>query len=260
MALVEGSIKKISKPIDYKILAIIFALTVGYQMSLYQVDPDEFNIPEMLYLAGILACAVASLIVSKRYWGSDIFGRAYLFLGLGFVSMFIGDLGYVYYDHILGLDPYPSPFDIGFFASYVFASLHLFLNTRYFKRKWNIQMKILLIVLPILVVLVSTYTAYVEWGEYEELPFDLFYGALWAIGASITLSFAILGASVFRESNLGSVWLLLVIGIFIWMVSDVWYAYTEIFEGFDNTHPTNTLWMASFMIIIYALYKHQKTL
>jgi hypothetical protein len=76
--------------------------------------------------------------------------------------------------------------------------------------------------------------------------------------ASIELALAVLGAFVFRRSVLKEVWLLLVIGIFIWTVGDIWYVYTELFEAFDNTHPTNTLWMASFMVVIYALYKHQK--
>ena len=103
----EPTKKKLSNPINYKVLGIIFALTVAYQISLYQVDPEEFNIPEALYLAGIRACAGFAFMVSNRYRGSEIFSKAYLFLGLAFIGWFIGDLGYVYYDHVLELDPYP---------------------------------------------------------------------------------------------------------------------------------------------------------
>ncbi len=254
----EKIIKKIASSINVKVLVAIFALTIAYQISLYFVDPDIFNVPEFLYLAGILACAVASFIVAKRYRGSAVFGKAYLFLGLAFVSWFIGDLGYVYYDHILQEDPYPNPFDVGFAASYVFASLHLYLNTRYFRPQWNTAMKSLVIIFPIVMGLGYSLVAYAEWGDYDELPFDLVYGNIWAVGASIELALAVLGAFVFRRSVLKEVWLLLVIGIFIWTVGDIWYVYTELFETFDNTHPTNTLWMASFMVVIYALYKHQK--
>ena len=254
----EKSIKKITSSINYKVLGVIVVLTVAYQISLYLVDPEKFNVPEFLYLAGILACAVASFIVSKRYRGSKVFGKAYLFLGLAFVSWFIGDLGYVYYDHILQLDPYPNPFDLFFALSYVFACLHLYLNTRYFRPNWNSEMKSLVIILPIVMGVAYTLVAYAEWGDYEELPFDLVYGNIWVIGASAELGLVILGAIVFRRSVLKEVWLLLVIGIFIWTVGDIWYVYTELFEAFDNTHPTNTLWMASFMVVIYALYKHRK--
>ena len=256
----EKTIKKLSSSINYKVLVIIFALTIAYQISLYQVNPDEFNIPEALYLAGIIACAGFSFMVAKRYRGSEVFSKAYLFLGLAFVSWFIGDLGYVYYDHVLQLDPYPNPFDVGFAASYVFASIHLVLNTRYFRPQWNKEMKMLLVGLPMVMFVVYTLVAYSVWGDYEELSFDLFYGNLFAVGASIELALAILGAVVFRQSILKEVWLLLVIGIFIWTIGDVWYGFAEVLETFDNTHPTNTLWMASFMVVIYALYKHRKVI
>lgn len=253
--------KKItSSTINYKVLGIIFALTIVYQISLYLVDPDEFNVPEALYLAGIFACAVSAFIVAKRYRGSEVFSKAYLFLGLAFVSWFIGDVGYVYYDHVLQLDPYPNPFDVGFAISYLFASLHLVLNTRYFRPQWNIEMKIVLVTLPLVMLVGYSLIAYAVWGDYDELSFDIIYGNLFAVGATIELALAILGAVVFRRSILKEVWLLLVIGIFIWTIGDVWYAFAEVFETFDNTHPTNTLWMLSFMIVIYALYKHRKVI
>ena len=261
MSLMEEKTKeKLSNPINYKILGIILALTIAYQFSLYHADPEEFNVPEILYLSAILATAGFSFMVFKRYRGSEVFGKAYLFLGLAFVSVFIGDFGYVYYDHVLGLDPYPNPFDVGFAAGYVFAILHLVLNIRYFRPQWNTEMKIFLVVLPIVMVSVYTIVAYAEWGDYEELPFDLFYGNLFTVGSSLILALAVLGAVVFRRSILKEAWLLLVLGIFIWAFTDTWYAYTEVFESFDNTHPTNTLWVASYLVIMYALYKHRKVI
>ena len=254
----EVTKKKLSSPINYKVLVVIAVLTIAYQISLYQVDPEEFNVPEIIYLSGILASAGFSFMVSKRYQGSAIFSKAYLFLGLAFIGWFIGDFGYVYYDHVLDLDPYPNPFDIGFAASYVFSALHLLLNTRYFRPEWNKGMKILLVAIPVVTIIAYSAFAAAEWGDYEELSFDIFYGNIFAGGASAVLALAILGAIVFRQSILKEVWLLLVIGIFIWTVADVWYAFAEVFETFDNTHPTNTLWMLTFMIVIYALYKHRK--
>ena len=121
-------------------------------------------------------------------------------------------------------------------------------------------MKICLFAIPIVIVLTYTVVAFFEWGDYEELPFDLFYGSIFAAGTAIVLAFAVIGVSVFRQSILGKVWLLLAIGIFLSTIADVWYVYIEIFEAFNNQHPANTIWMASFMIIIYALYKHQKTI
>jgi len=67
-----------------------------------------------------------------------------------------------------------------------------------------------------------------------------------------------LGVMVFRHSNLAMVWILIATGIIIYTISDFWYYLLELFEGFDLSHPTNTLWVLSFMIITYGLILHHK--
>ena len=253
---------KLENPIDYRILILILGLSIGFQILLFSdlSDNEEFTIDDGFYLAGILGCGIAGTIVSKKYWGSEVFGKAYLFLGIGFFSWFIGDTMYFYYDYVLKIDTWPTPADVFFVGFYVLATLHLYLNSRYFRKDWNAPMKISIIVIPIVIVATYTIVAFFEWGDYEELPFDLFYGAIFAAGSAIVLAFAVVGVSVFRQSILGKVWLLLAIGIFLSTLADVWYVYLEIFEVFTSQHPANTIWVASFMIIIYALYKHQKTI
>jgi len=79
------------------------------------------------------------------------------------------------------------------------------------------------------------------------------------MGSSMVLSFAILGASIFKRGVLGTVWLLLVIGLMINAAGDVWYYNLEIFEAYYDAHPVTTMWYVANMFIIYALYKHLKT-
>ena len=63
-------------------------------------------------------------------------------------------------------------------------------------------MKSFLVILPVVMITAYTIAAYVAWGDYEELHFDVFYGNIFTVGASITLALAILGAVVFRQSVL----------------------------------------------------------
>ena len=128
------------------------------------------------------------------------------------------------------------------------------------KRKWGKTTKLWLIAFPIVLVAFFTFVSYTEWGVYEELPFDLFYGGIFVAGIGIMLSFAVFGASVFRQSVLGTVWLLLAIGLALFAFADVWYYYLEIFEEFTDLHVVNPIWIASFLTLIYALYKHMKAI
>jgi len=255
------TIEKISNRINYKVIAIIVALTaVDLIYGLYFFDGSYFDIKDGSYMAGLAAIGVCAIVVARKYRGSEMLGKAYLFLGLGFFSWFFADVGYYYQQFVLDIDPWPSIFDIGFFASYVFAILHLSLNIRYFKPKWTKEIKIFLVVIPIIAVTSFSLIAYDAWGDYDELMFDLGYSNLYIVGISITVAFAVVGATVFKHSVLKETWLLLAIGIFLWVATDSVYFYLETIEEFTHNHPINSGWTAAFMVIIYALYKHAKVL
>jgi len=254
-------IKKISIKLNYKVIIVIACLAiVDLIYGLYFFDGSYFDIKDGFYMAGIAACGIASVLVARKHNYSKIFGKAYLFLGIGFFSWFVADVGYYYNQFVLDVDPWPSLFDAGIFASYVFAICHLYINTRFFKPKWTRIIKATLVLIPVIAVSTFTIIAYDAWGEYDELIFDLFYSNLFVVGASVTLVFAVVGASVFRYSVFKETWLLLALGIFLWTMADFTYAYLETIESFTHNHPINTLWTISFMIIIYALYKHHKAI
>ena len=255
----EKSSDPTSLTLDYRILGIIGGLIIAYQIGLFlTADEPGYNITDTTYLIAIGLVATFGMIVAKRYYRSSVFGNAHILLGLGFVAMLIGDLAFYYYEYILEIDPYPSPFDIAFLVGYVCVITHLVLNTKFFKPKFTIKDKAMLVLIPVLVTSVYVVTALQEWGEYDELTFDIFWGSLFAVGSSTTLAFTVLGVSIFRNSALKEVWLLLVVGIFLWMAADVWYYYLETFEAYYSSHVVNTMWMASFLLIIYALIQHKK--
>ena len=96
--------------------------------------------------------------------------------------------------------------------------------------------------------------------EYEEPDFDYYYGIIFVAGASITLSLAAMGALVFRGGMLGIVWMLILIGILIFAIGDVWYYWLEVYGEYDLLHPVNLFWYIPDGIVIYALYKHSKAI
>ena len=82
----------------------------------------------------------------------------------------------------------------------------------------------------------------------------------YVVSSAILLALALVAFVVFRHSVLGVAWTMLVIGIFLYAVADVWYYYLEEIGAFSIKDPVNTLWILSNSIMIYALYKHKKTI
>lgn len=250
-----------SHAINYKVIILIAALTVG-NLYYYEYIYDDccFDLIDGIFMGLLLTVGTVSILVAKKYRGSDIFGKAYLFLGLGFYAWFVGDIFFYYYWFVLDIFPYPSPGDFFFVLNYAFAIVHLYLNIRYFRRRWNSGIKAIIVGIPIFAVISFTLFAYNAWGNYDELAFDLFYSNIFVVGISLTFAFSVVGVIVFRHSVLKETWLLLASGILVWAIADSIFTYLETIEEFTHNHPINSMWMASFMIIIYALYRHHKVL
>ena len=95
------SIDVSSQGLDYRVLGIIGGLIIAYQIGLFLTANDPgYNITDTVYLIALGLTAIFGIIVAKRYRGSEMFGKAYLFLGLGLFSMLIGDLAFYYYEYI----------------------------------------------------------------------------------------------------------------------------------------------------------------
>jgi hypothetical protein len=243
--------------LNYKTIGIIIILTISYQFYISEImlDNGELQFGSITYGLGALMSGIFALYVAKRYKGSEIFGVTYASLGIGLLFLFVGDTTYIIYEHVLEEDPYPSMADVFFLIYYPFTAYHLIRNIGYFKKDLNLSSKLFVPGLTLTIVLIF---AFISFDKIEGHSFDFYFGLIFVFGSSLILSLAILGVTVFRHSILGVAWLLLAIGIFLFTFADVWYYYLEIAEEYSGSHFTNTLWITSNMIIVYALYKHKK--
>jgi hypothetical protein len=245
--------------LNYKTLGLIVGLVVSFHISillgLALPIGDRYDTTQLIQNVIPLIPSIMAFFVTRRYWGSAVFGKAYFALGLAFLMIFIGEIIWSYYTVVLQEDPYPSIADIFFFAFYPLAIYHLLKNILYFKRRFDILTKIWLTLIPVAIVSIYAYL-----GSEADLwyTFHLYYGSIFVAATSTTLSFAILGMLIFRHTMLGIVWLLLALGIMINSVADVWYYYLELFEQYGGTHVVNSMWIMGYVIVAYALYKHTK--
>ena len=245
--------------LNYTAIGIIIILTISYQIYISEImlDNGELHFGSITYGLGALISGIFALYVARKYRGSQIFGVTYASLGIGLLFLFAGDSTYLYYEHVLDEDPYPSIADVFFLLYYPFVAYHLIRNIGYFKKTFSLPSKLFVPGLTLAVVLIF---AFVSFDEIEGHSFDFYFGLIFVFGSSLILSLAILGVTVFRRSILGVAWLLLAVGLFLFTFADVWYYYLELVEEYSDGHFTNTLWITSNMIIVYALYKHKKTI
>ncbi|HEV2193499.1 MAG TPA: histidine kinase [Nitrosopumilaceae archaeon] len=249
--------EKIQNPIDLKLIVVIFGVAVAFQIYLYAAFPVPNNASHLIDVISIinpLISSIAAFSVAKKYWGSRVFGKAYLALAIGLAMNFIGETVYGIYD-VLGYDTTFTAADIFFYAFYPLIMAHLILNIRFFKPKIGILTKMWVVAIPITITVVYSFLSFQKHGEAN---FSFYTGLIYVILGSIILSGTMLGTRIFRQGALGVSWLVLLIGVILLTFADVWFSYLDTFDQYTLTHPVNLFWYSGYMIITYALYKHQK--
>ncbi|MBA4718617.1 MAG: hypothetical protein HRO68_05825 [Nitrosopumilus sp.] len=134
---------------------------------------------------------------------------------------------------------------------------HIVINVRYFVEKLENSQKSLLIGLPVVIILgyslVVTNMPLEDTGEfYYYLPF--------VSASSIVLGLATVAFTLSRQTALISAWFVLLIGLVIGTIGDILYNYAATLGIYSVNDFSNVFWISSSSIIIYALYKHQKSI
>jgi len=271
----ESKPEKLDSGINYYVIAAIFVASIFYTVGL-ALEPDidsELDFFEAILTISFAAAAIFGFSVAKRYWGSKVFGRAYLALALGYASYFVGwALWFVYEIFYQVENPYPYYPDIFYFAYYPLAIYHIRTNIHYFRRKLNSKQNFVIFSIPVAVTLLYAFFGYVPLDvpngifstttlpipEYDfDFHKEFWVGAAFVFATSLVFSYATIGAQVFRGTVLGPAWGLLLVGFALNTFGDIPYYYFELFGIFDRADPANGMWVAGTMIVCYALYKHR---
>ncbi|WP_316504191.1 hypothetical protein [Nitrosopumilus sp.] len=182
---------------------------------------------------------------------------SYLILGVGYFFAFVGEISFVYFVDILGEESSPILSEISFLILYVLILIHLAINIRYFADRLVLYQKVLLGVIPIAMILTYSFLLF-DTGNVDdfELPYSLVAISL----SSLTVSFAVVGFTLFKQTALMIAWFLLLVGMFAGSVGDIANYYLVAIGDFNSiSNYSTTLWITSNAIVIYALYRHQRT-
>ena len=244
---------------SYKIILAVLGVAIAIQLS--SKIPIAFFESEIVASTAIvilpLAVSISSFVVSRNYGGSKIFGKSYFILGVSYLLFFLGEATFYFY-----IDPFEA-YDFRIFIEMMFVSsmilliLHIIINIRYFAEKFETYQKIMLAVIPSVVV--AGYV--IALGDaVPENTNEYFFNLFMTAKSAVSLGLVIVAFTVFRHTALFVPWFLLLIGFLLSTMGDTFYRYTDTIASYDTTDPATGLWLASSMMVIYALYKHQKSI
>ena len=246
--------EKLGSPINFKIIAVIAGLVLGFHFLVNYSEGSDALIYGFSMIIP-LAVSVFAFVTSRRYSGTLVYSKAYVMLGIAFLLMFFAEFTYFIYEQFLDLDPYPSIADVFFFVFYPMIIAYLIINLKFFAPQISKSGYAFIFGTPIVATLTYVYFTISDFGS-----FDFYYGIIFVAAASITLGLSIHTAKIFKGGLIGTAWLILLIGIIINVIGDVWYYYIEVIGEYSLADPVNLCWYSAYLLILYALYKHKVAL
>lgn len=241
--------------INYKILLLILGTVISFQIYIEYFISESVvgDFISFILVPGVFLTGFSAFWVAKKH-GTTKFAVAFYSLGIGFFSVCIAEILYYYFD-TTGIDPYPSIADLFYILLYPFAMIHLLININFYQEEGTLRSKIGVTSFAVLMVLIYIYLSFLYTGLFD---FDFFYGLIFVIGAASITSVGIYGVIVVRKIPLGRSWFVLVTGLVIGTMADIWYYGLELVDAYSLDHIVNLFWYVSYLILIYALYKHSK--
>jgi len=242
---------------SYKIPVMIFAASTGIYLVGIIESLDLSLFTRVAIFTTPFLVSISCFLISRNYDHSKVFGKSYLLLGIGHLSIFAGELIFFYYVDYLHFLEYEMLGDILIFAGYPFMMVHIIINVRYFVEKLELFQKLLLITIPGTIILGYFL---VLLGVTLENSGSFYYYFSFVAASSIVLGLAAMAFTLFRQTALTAAWFVLLIGIAIGTIGDILYNYASTLGVYSFGDFSNTLWIASPLIMVYALYKHQKAI
>jgi signal transduction histidine kinase len=177
--------------------------------------------------------------------------KSLVFLALSFFSWFIAEQTWNLYEHVLGVDPYPSAADFFYLAAPIFMFISLIIFLKSTKKK--ISKKIILFSMVIsAVLLIPSLVATFEVSSEDEL-FEVIIALSYPVVDSIVFVPAIITA-LFLISNRSFFWIMILLGLIIMVAADTIFLFLIIDEAYVDGHPVDILWVSSYTIWTFMMF------
>lgn len=254
----EDSIKSDLR-INNKALILIVGLVLIFEFYALttEFDTSIFNVSDSFLFIGPIVVMAFGFTIAVKNGKDSMYFKPFLALSLGVLFFMLGEATYLYYDIVLGIDPYPSIGDVFYYLFYPFVTAFIIFALKFFA--FPLPKSKLATISAITVGLTLIFFGYsYEVFEGEIYDFDFGLGMLFVASAALTVGLSTLGILSFKRSLQGYVWLLLLSSLLMNAVADIWYYHLELFEAYEPLGTVDTLWLAGWIVMAYGVYRHYR--
>ena len=241
----------INKITFISVISVILILYTIRNIVSDEYFSDYISLPIYTIIPGTLVI-LSMWALSRADKIENISKKSLFFLVISFISWFAAELTWNLYEHVLEIDPYPSIADFFYISApiFMFISLIVFLQPLQNKiKKTHVIFASLISILVLIPILIIT----LESNSQVEF-FETAIAMIYPIVDAILLVPAIIAILVSAREKKNSFWVMILIGIIVFIIGDDLFLFLTIYEQYYDGNPVDILWLTSYVIWSFAIY------
>ena len=214
------------------------------------------SVTDLMYvqITGILLAL--TLVLTTRFRGNGIYGRAWLlFLG-AMSSWFIAESLWSVNELVYHDNPFPSIADVFYIAGYPFMLLFLINYLKPVRKAITKKMIMAAIAISVSITVPSIYMSYSFDPKVSALENVL--ATAYPIADAVIFVPAIIGIALFFRGEVNFTWSLICIGILCSALGDTGFQAAEFTGTYYTGHPADIILMWSYLFYAFGVYDHIK--
>jgi hypothetical protein len=248
--------------------ALVFIFIISFFAYVFDIGgPFNQLIASTFYLLAPLVAIILGIKTVKIYGFKNQHGQAILFISLGILSWFVGEIIWELFDKVLGIDPFPSIADIFYLLGYPLLLSGLIKEVKQTKLKLKDQ-KTLLFFTSFIALLLVTIVGY--FGVYYAFDPELslienLVSVSYGVGDMILIIaslFVVKLAFDYQGGKLFKSWIFIFIGLMTTLAADILFAIylTPYEEGLKPFIYLDLVWILSYLLLAYGFFSIYQSL
>ena len=241
------------------VLIALVGITLIYQLRPF-LDDAQFawiSVPTYSIIPGALV-VIASILAIKLKKINHYQAKAYFLFAIGVACWFVAEQLWAAYDHIWEGEPFPSEADAFYIASYPFLFAFLLISLKPARRL--ISKNVLFFAIALSAVFLIPSFSFTFSDMEGELPFDTAVALTYPIASSALLVPAIIGIMFLFKLETNYSWMLMLFGFISYLIADTFFLFTIVDGSYYDGHPTDLVYLYSFILFIFSLSNRLKSI
>lgn len=223
-------------------------------LNFYQKEPLMI-VTDIMNVIIVIPLVVFSLIlvVKNRLIGS--LGKAWLCFTVCAISWSVAEVIWALDEVVFKQDPFPSSADFFWLVGFPFYLAFAFLYLKPFRN--TITVKTIVFAVCVSAVLMG-FLIYSALSNSELPQFEIALLVSYPVGDAVCLIPTIIGFVLFFRGQVNFTWMLLLVGMFSFVIGDSAYQILSQNDQYYTGHPSDIVYLWAYVFFVFGVYDHNR--